>query len=307
MASQSRLKAFKEASPGEEGGSSFKMTLNQIASIAQNSVRQSQEKTPPRYNNDSMDQMGREFMRQYNQAMQETRPSPVAASHAQLLDKELQVKELQAENLQLKGVIEEMKNDMEVIVLKIQEERLQGEYKRNNSQANEQLLAMQQELIAKERRIGDLERKLRQREEEIGRVKAERDRLVVISNDLRAELNQAQRRILEQAEDAEERQGAMAEELEARHQEAVASHLEEQRERLGKLEGQVDELADHLRELLSSEHAPPTTTAPPRRVGGGGRVSSRERSSSPSSLKKRGEAFLQRIESLKENLQLEGR
>jgi len=112
-----------------------------------------------------MDQMGREFMRQYNQAMQETsaRPSPVAnmASHAQLLDKELQVKELQAENLQLKGVIEEMKNDMEVIVLKIQEERLQGEYKRNNSQANEQLLAMQQELIAKERRIGDLERKLR--------------------------------------------------------------------------------------------------------------------------------------------------
>lgn len=166
MASQSRLKAFKEVRE-EPGGSSFKMTLNQIASIAQNSVRQSQ--TPPRYG-DSMDQLGRDFMRQYNQAMQESaRPSPAnnlsspgnVASHAQLLDKEIQVKELQAENLQLKGVIEEMKNDMEVIVLKIQEERLQGEYKRNNSQANEQLLAMQQELIAKERRIGDLERKLR--------------------------------------------------------------------------------------------------------------------------------------------------
>ena len=164
MASQSRLKAFKESPhPEEPGGSSFKMTLNQIASIAQNSVRQSQ--TPPRQYNDSMDQMGREFMRQYNQAMQEsarhmTSPGGMA-SHAQLLDKEIQLKELQAENLQLKGVIEEMKNDMEVIVLKIQEERLQGEYKRNNSQANEQLLAMQQELISKERRIGDLERRLR--------------------------------------------------------------------------------------------------------------------------------------------------
>jgi len=84
VASQSaRLKPFKEtSSPGE---SSFKMTLNQIASIAQNSVRQSQEKTPPRYN-DSMEQMGREFMRQYNQAMHES-ASP--GGNMQALEREI--------------------------------------------------------------------------------------------------------------------------------------------------------------------------------------------------------------------------
>ena len=37
---------------------------------------------------------------------------------------------------------------------------------------------MQQEIIFKERKIGDLERKLRQRDEEIHGLKAERDRLV---------------------------------------------------------------------------------------------------------------------------------
>jgi hypothetical protein len=50
---------------------------------------------------------------------------------------------------------------------------------------------MQSEIISKERRIGDLEKKLRQRDEEIERLKGERDRLVLISNDLRAELNQS--------------------------------------------------------------------------------------------------------------------
>lgn len=48
----------------------------------------------------------------------------------------------------------------------------------------------------------DFERRLRQRDEEIDRLKKERDRLVQISNELRAQLNAAERRILEQAEDA---------------------------------------------------------------------------------------------------------
>jgi hypothetical protein len=47
-----------------------------------------------------------------------------------------------------------------------------------------------------------LERKLRQREEEIERLKAERDKLIAISNELRGELHVAQRQIYENAEEA---------------------------------------------------------------------------------------------------------
>jgi chromosome segregation ATPase len=61
---------------------------------------------------------------------------------------------------------------------------------------------MQAEIIHKERRINELERKLRQREDECERVKQERDRLVAISNELRGELNIAQRRLLENAEES---------------------------------------------------------------------------------------------------------
>jgi len=61
---------------------------------------------------------------------------------------------------------------------------------------------MQQEIILKERRIGDLEAKLRSRDESIQRLKTERDRLVTISNDLRAELNTTQRRLIEYSEEA---------------------------------------------------------------------------------------------------------
>lgn len=61
---------------------------------------------------------------------------------------------------------------------------------------------MQAEIIHKERRINELERKLRQREDECERIKQERDRLVAISNELRGELNIAQRRLLENAEES---------------------------------------------------------------------------------------------------------
>ncbi len=46
-------------------------------------------------------------------------------------------------------------------------------------------------MIGKERRIFELERKLKQKDDEIERLKEERDRLITISNDLRAELNNA--------------------------------------------------------------------------------------------------------------------
>jgi chromosome segregation ATPase len=71
-----------------------------------------------------------------------------------------------------------------------------------NQHQSEQLHVMQQEIIKKERRISELERKLRSREEDLERLKQERDRLVQISNDLRGELNIAQRRILELNEEA---------------------------------------------------------------------------------------------------------
>lgn len=48
---------------------------------------------------------------------------------------------------------------------------------------------MKSEIVSKQRRISELERRLRVREQECDRLKSERDRLVAISNDLRAELN----------------------------------------------------------------------------------------------------------------------
>jgi predicted RNase H-like nuclease (RuvC/YqgF family) len=58
---------------------------------------------------------------------------------------------------------------------------------------------MQQEIIFKERKIGDLERKLRERDEEIHGLKAERDRLVQISGELSGKLSIAERRLFENA------------------------------------------------------------------------------------------------------------
>ena len=47
---------------------------------------------------------------------------------------------------------------------------------------------MQKEIISKERRIFELEKKFSLSKDEVGRLKLERDRLVEISNNLRAEL-----------------------------------------------------------------------------------------------------------------------
>ena len=57
----------RQATPGPQ--SSFKMTLNRIASLAQQSIRQSQEKSSMGYQgtNDSLDYMKLDFLNQFNQ------------------------------------------------------------------------------------------------------------------------------------------------------------------------------------------------------------------------------------------------
>ena len=95
---------------------------------------------------------------------------------------------------------------MNTVMLEVKEGKLQADFAKRaeqlNQQNSDQILAMQQEIIIKERRIGDLERKLRQRDEEIAGLKTERDRLVQISGELAGKLSIAERRLFEQAQDA---------------------------------------------------------------------------------------------------------
>lgn len=80
MAANTRMRIFQNEQDkdkiNQEGGSSFKMTLNRIASIAQNSIRQSQEKAAPLFN-DSLDYMKRDFMNQFNRLMETEVPPSV--------------------------------------------------------------------------------------------------------------------------------------------------------------------------------------------------------------------------------------
>ena len=50
------------------------------------------------------------------------------------------------------------------------------------------MLVLREKLIEKEKRILELTRKLKSRDEELKRTRAERDRLAEVSNELRAEL-----------------------------------------------------------------------------------------------------------------------
>jgi len=56
---------------------------------------------------------------------------------------------------------------------------------------------MQKEIIAKQRRILDLEQALVRSQQEVNRLKEERDRLIEISNDLRAQLNKTKQTVSE--------------------------------------------------------------------------------------------------------------
>eukprot|EP00347_Sterkiella_histriomuscorum_P021617 403333356 len=112
-------------------------------------------------------------------------------------EKDLMIKELQLENEELKAIVEQMKVDMEMVVMEIKQGRIQGANK-NNSQANPSAnILIQQEIIQKERRIFELERKLKHKDDELDKLKAERERLLQISSELRAELNTAQKLLQE--------------------------------------------------------------------------------------------------------------
>ena len=56
---------------------------------------------------------------------------------------------------------------------------------------------MQKEIIAKQRRILDLEQALVRSQQEVNRLKEERDRLIEISNGLRAQLNKTKQTVSE--------------------------------------------------------------------------------------------------------------
>ncbi len=119
------------------------MTLNRIASIAQNSIRQSQEKAAPLFN-DSLDHMKRDFMNQFNRLMETEVPSvdkngasarnmsPINrqafgsnsfsdqgnnGNRAMILEKEITIKQLQLENAELKEIVENLTTDMNTVML----------------------------------------------------------------------------------------------------------------------------------------------------------------------------------------------
>ena len=118
-------------------------------------------------------------------------------TNQQLLDKDLQLKQLQLENESLKETIEQMSNEMTNVLLEVKELKREAEFSKNNGLASDANMRMQQEIMSKERKIYDLERKLRARDEEVERLKEERERLIHISNELRGELTVAQRRLVE--------------------------------------------------------------------------------------------------------------
>ena len=69
-------------------------------------------------------------------------------------EKDLEIKQLQLENEELKTIVEQMKVDMETIVSQVKSGKLGGGGGSENIQ-------LQQEIITKERRIFELERKLK--------------------------------------------------------------------------------------------------------------------------------------------------
>jgi len=136
--------------------------------------------------NDSIDAMKKEFNRQYKDLMLDSNASKALAISPKgqpktAVDPQLQMEleRLRSENEYLTKVIEDMKTEMERVVQQVHEAK--------NSSPDQ--LKLQEELIRKERKIYELERKLRHKEDEIGKLKQERDRLVQISNDLRGELS----------------------------------------------------------------------------------------------------------------------
>jgi predicted RNase H-like nuclease (RuvC/YqgF family) len=88
---------------------------------------------------------------------------------------------LHVENEQLKAMIEIMKQEMTQALSQVK-----GADPHSN-------LLLQREIIAKERKSFDLERQLRSREDDLRKLRAERERLIDISSELKAELNKVKR------------------------------------------------------------------------------------------------------------------
>ena len=174
--------------------------------------------------NDSLDAMRLDFMNEYKQIMKDSGETFFKENHpnlnAQLTNQkkdwstvkskteargggplnqmvraglEMQnpdnVKEIRIENEQLKAIIDIMKVEMQEVLNKAQNNNDPGD--------PDAQLILQREIISKERRMFEIERTLRVRDEEVRRLKEERDRLVSISNELRAELNRSKRVISE--------------------------------------------------------------------------------------------------------------
>lgn len=137
-------------------------------------------------------------------------------------------------------------------MLEVKELKKDADFSRNNGMAGEQAISMQREIIVKERKIGDLERRLRARDEEVERLKVERDRLITISNELRGELNVAERRLLEQGES----NVGFEEEKERRdhlERELVNIQLQEQTDKIKQMDRYVDELSLQMREWIETD------------------------------------------------------
>ena len=79
----------------------------------------SSAKKPILQNNQSSDKPQQESTNNNNL---EARINQAAAS---MIDKEIQLKQMQIENMELKEIIEQMRNDMETIVLQVKESKLQ--------------------------------------------------------------------------------------------------------------------------------------------------------------------------------------
>ena len=148
--------------------------------------------------NDSLDKMKNEFLDGYMVAMEQseakkrTQASGQQLSQMVLKGNSLGKQELVEENDFLKNIVEQMKLDMEHVVGRLKQQELAS-----GNHAEDRDFLRAEAIIAKEQRIADLERLGGEQETQIKMLMDERDRLIQISNDLRADLNRNQRIINE--------------------------------------------------------------------------------------------------------------
>ena len=121
---------------------------------------------------------------------------------------------------------------------------------------------LQKEIIAKERKIFDLERRLSYSAEEVRKLKDERDRLVEISNDLRAqvkkykaECNLAQKK-LDSSPVVKEMNIEQEEEKQELEDEPKLDQSTHNQKRVDSLSNIVKLLADQIKEWVESEAKP---------------------------------------------------